>query len=190
MPDRVSALKHLASAPAASAGTHLSEVPAGSILQLQAWPQTVGTVQRVVTDLLRVDTPQIGRATTAPGVTVAAVAPGRYLVAADAPGLAEKFEAALPSADGAVSDMSHGRVILRITGPSAVAVLTTSIALDLDPAMFTVGRVAQTMIHHVDVVLHRRGDAEFELWVLRGFAEALLEWLLDQGEPFGVAFSG
>ena len=27
-------------------------------------------------------------------------------------------------------------------------------------------------------------------WVLRGFAEALLEWLLDQGEPLGVAFSG
>ena len=61
---------------------------------------------------------------------------------------------------------------------------------DLDPAVFPAGRVVQTMIHHIDVVIHRRSEAHFDLWVLRSFAESLAEWLLDQGVELGIGFAG
>jgi sarcosine oxidase subunit gamma len=80
-------------------------------------------------------------------------------------------------------------VILKLDGEASASVLATSVALDLDLAAFPAGRVAQTMIHHVDVVIHRRSETGFELWVLRSFAESLAEWLLDQGEPAGMGFA-
>jgi sarcosine oxidase subunit gamma len=63
------------------------------------------------------------------------------------------------------------------------------VAIDLDPAVFPPGRAAQTMIHHIDVLVHRTAETTFELWVLRSFAESLAEWVLDAGQEFGAAFS-
>lgn len=193
MADRLSALAHLAPpSPAAAAGearVRLSEVRPGSILQVAAWPDTLLTVQAVIAELTGVRAPNLRAAAVETGATVAAVAPGRYLIAAAADGLAARFEAALPAADGAVTDLSHGRAILRLEGEAAAAVLAKCVALDLDPQEFPPGRVAQTMIHHVDVLLHRTAAEAFELWVLRGFAESLGEWLLDAGLEFGVGFA-
>ena len=45
------------------------------------------------------------------------------------------------------------------------------------------------MIHHIDVVIHRRAETHFELWVLRSFAEALAEWLLDAGIEDEIGFA-
>jgi heterotetrameric sarcosine oxidase gamma subunit len=46
------------------------------------------------------------------------------------------------------------------------------------------------MIHHIDVMLHRRAESCFDLWVFRSFAEALAEWLLDAGAEDEIAFAG
>jgi sarcosine oxidase subunit gamma len=190
MAERLSSLVHLPGAPAAGGRLSLSEVRGGSILQVQAWPETAEIVRRVISaELGGADAPAVGKAIAVSGVTVAAVAPGRYLIAADASDLPQRFECALPSEYGAVTDISHGRVILKLEGEAAGDVLSTSVALDLDATVFPPGRVVQTMIHHVDVVIHRRSDTHFELWVLRSFAESLAEWLLDQGVPFGIGLA-
>lgn len=183
MAERHSALAHLPAQPATAAAA-LSEVRTSSILQLQAWPDTLETVREVVAEITGIEAPELGTAVASGGATIAAVAPGRFLLAAAADDLAEKFEAALPANDAAVTDISHGRVILRLEGRAAANVLATSVALDLDPSAFPPGRVAQTMIHHVDVVLHRQNETRFDLWVLRSFAESLAEWLVDQALPF------
>jgi heterotetrameric sarcosine oxidase gamma subunit len=188
MAERLSALAHLPTAAGGGRVT-LSEIRAGSILQIQAWPETAEAVRRVIAELLGVEAPAIGKATVGTGVTVAAIAPGRYLASANAAELPQKFEAAFPSSDAAVSDISHGRVILRLEGEAAAPVLSTSVALDLDASVFPAGRVVQTMIHHIDVVIHRRSETHFELWVLRSFAESLAEWLLDQSLELGSRFA-
>ena len=97
-----------------------------------------------------------------------------------------RFEAALTAADATVTDLSHGRTILRLEGEAAADVLAKGVAIDLDPAAFPTDRVAQSMIHHIDIVLHRLGPDAFELWVLRSFAESLAEWLLEAGAEFGI----
>jgi sarcosine oxidase subunit gamma len=189
MADRASALTRFARPAPADARVRLTEVRPGSLLQVAAWPDTLTTVRTVIAELTGAEAPPLGRAAVAGDVTVAAVAPGRFLVASAADDLAARFEAALPASDGAVSDLSQGRAILRLEGEAATAVLAKGVALDLDPREFPPGRVAQTMIHHVDVLLHRTGADSFELWVLRGFAEALAEWLIDAGLEFGIGLS-
>lgn len=84
-----------------------------------------------------------------------------------------------------VSDQSHGRVIIRITGSKSRRVLTKGTPVDLHPDEFPVGRSAVTQMAHVGVHLTRVGDDAFELSVFRGFAESFWEWLTQQAEEFG-----
>jgi methylglutamate dehydrogenase subunit D len=185
---RRSALADLSGPAPRNAVVRATEIRPGSILQVGAWPDTLRTVETVIEELLGVQVPPVGSAVADPNLTVAAIAPGRYLISGMAPDLAQRFEAALPSADGAVTNLLHGRVILRLDGEAA-ALLSRCVAIDLDPSVFPAGRVAQTMIHHVDVLIHRQKRTVFDLWMLRSFAESLVDWLLDAGLELGVSFA-
>jgi methylglutamate dehydrogenase subunit D len=190
MAERRGALAELPAGAADAARVSLREIMPGSILQIQAWPDSLPAVQSVVSDLLGVTVPPMGSTAGGDGQPlVAAIAPGRFLVRADATDLPERFAAALTAEDGAVTDLTHGRTVLRLEGDGAATVLGKCVALDLDLAAFPPGRVAQTAIHHIDVVLHRRSESSFDLWALRSFAESLAEWLLDAGGPIGPSSS-
>ena len=84
-----------------------------------------------------------------------------------------------------VSDQSHGRIIIRITGPKARAVLAKGTPVDLYPDEFPVGKSAMTQMAHVGVHLTRVGADAYDLSVFRGFSESFWEWLTEQAEEFG-----
>ncbi len=84
-----------------------------------------------------------------------------------------------------VSDQSHGRVLLRLTGPKARAVLAKGTPVDLHPDAFPVGKSALTQMAHVGVHLTRVGADTYDLSVFRGFAESFWEWITEQSEEFG-----
>jgi sarcosine oxidase subunit gamma len=189
MAERLSALAHLPVTAADGAGVTLTELRPAAILQVQAWPNSLSTTKAVIAELLGLDAPAVGLAAAREELLVAAAAPGRYLVVGTAANIRERFEGTLPPSVGAVTDLSHGRTMLRLEGDAAAGVLSKCVALDLHSSAFPPGRVAQTMIHHIDVMLHRRAESSFDLWVLRSFAEALAEWLLDAGAEYEIAFS-
>jgi sarcosine oxidase subunit gamma len=84
-----------------------------------------------------------------------------------------------------VSDQSHGRIIIRISGPNARQVLAKGTPVDLHQDKFPIGKSAVTQMAHVGVHLTRTGENTFELSVFRGFAESFWEWLAQQSEEFG-----
>lgn len=77
-----------------------------------------------------------------------------------------------------LSDQSHGRVRLRLSGPRAAECLAKGTAIDLHPNVFPEGQSAITLFNHISVLLTRTGPEAFELAVLRSFAESLHETLL------------
>jgi sarcosine oxidase subunit gamma len=166
-------------ARSSGSGARISEVRVGTILQVQAWPETLPAVKAALAGILFGEPPALGEAVERAGTTVAHVAPGRFMLASADAGLAARVAEAIAAADGAVTDLSHGRAILALDGEAALPVLQKCVTLDL--GAFPVGRAAPTAIHHIDVLIHRRTEARFELWVLRSFAVALAEWLLDMG---------
>lgn len=85
----------------------------------------------------------------------------------------------------AVSDQSHGRVIISISGPKSRHVLVKGTPVDLHADEFPIGRCAVTQMAHVGVHLARVGEDAFEVSVFRGFAESFWEWLTTQAEEFG-----
>jgi sarcosine oxidase subunit gamma len=84
-----------------------------------------------------------------------------------------------------VSDQSHGRVIIRIAGPKARAVLAKGTPVDLHPDAFPVGKSALTQMAHVGVHLTRVGADGYDVSVFRGFSESFWEWITEQAEEFG-----
>lgn len=84
-----------------------------------------------------------------------------------------------------VSDQSHGRVIIRLTGPKARAVLAKGTPVDLHPDAFPIGKSALTQMAHVGVHLTRAGSDSYDVSVFRGFSESFWEWMTEQAEEFG-----
>lgn len=202
MVERRSALAHLArvtdrgqddDAPdggSAGGALLLQELLYGSIVQIAAWPDTLPRVTTVLRETLEFDPAPLGRFVEGGNACGATLFPGRILVLAKEPALGARLEAALPSAEAAVTDLTHGRVALCLAGENGADVLAKGCAIDFDPAAFPAGRAAQTLLGHVDALILRREAASFEIVVLRGFAEALAEWLVDAGLEFGIAFTG
>ncbi|NJM30278.1 MAG: sarcosine oxidase subunit gamma [Rhizobiales bacterium] len=84
-----------------------------------------------------------------------------------------------------LSDQSHGRIVIRIEGPKARAVLAKGTPIDLHAGEFPVGKSALTQMAHVGVHVTRVGEDAFELSLFRGFAESFWEWLTLMSEEFG-----
>jgi sarcosine oxidase subunit gamma len=185
MADRGSPLAHFPDGGAEGRRVTLREVQPDSILQVQAWPASLATVQSLLAELFGEAAPPAGRATSLDAFFLGAIGAGRFLMAGDAD-LAGRLARLLPAGEAAVVELSHGRTILRIEGAEAPDVLARCVAIDVDASAFPPGRLAQTMIHHIDVLLHRRGGDVFDLWVGRSFAAALAEWLVDAGAEFGL----
>ena len=121
------------------------------------------------------------------GAAVLWAGPDQYFVQAESRGegaLATELASLLTGA-ASVSDQSHGRVVIRLTGPKARAVLAKGTPVDLHPDVFAIGHSALTQMAHVGVHLTRVGADSFDLSVFRGFSESFWEWLTEQAEEFG-----
>lgn len=84
-----------------------------------------------------------------------------------------------------LSDQSHGRITLAVSGPHARDVLAKGTPVDLHPRAFGEGRCAVTQMAHVGVHLAQTGPDDFELSLFRGFAESFWEWLTEMSLEFG-----
>ncbi|WP_373503325.1 sarcosine oxidase subunit gamma [Aestuariivirga sp.] len=121
------------------------------------------------------------------GYTAQWAGPDQYFVLAEgrAEGVLYADVKAALAGIASVSDQSHGRVILRISGPKARNVLAKGTPVDLHPDVFPVGKSALTQMAHVGVHLTRVGEDVFDLSVFRGFSESFWEWITSQAEEFG-----
>ena len=94
---------------------------------------------------------------------------------------------ALDGQHAAVTDVSHSRAILALSGPDAHAVLAKGCPLDFHPRVFAPGRCAQSRLAKCQVLVHRTSAAPaFEIYVHRSFAQYAWTWLEDAGREFGV----
>jgi sarcosine oxidase subunit gamma len=98
---------------------------------------------------------------------------------------------ALSDIHAAITDVSDGRVALRLAGPSARDVLAKGCPLDLHPRAFASGSCAQSLLAKASVLIHLLDDEAqrgptFDLYVARSFAHYLFAWLEDAGREYGV----
>lgn len=121
------------------------------------------------------------------GYTAQWAGPDQYFVLAEGRGEGALYRDLKAKLAGiaSVSDQSHGRVIIRLAGPKARAVLAKGTPVDLHPDAFPVGKSALTQMAHVGIHMTRVGADAYDLSVFRGFAESYWEWITEQAEEFG-----
>jgi sarcosine oxidase subunit gamma len=120
--------------------------------------------------------------------------PDQWLVtcpASEVGGLVGALRAALGGVHAAITDLTDGRVALRVAGPSARDVLAKGTPLDLHPRAFPPGRCAGTLLGKATVVIHLLDDdpesgGSLDVYVARSFAHYLWTWLEDAGREYGA----
>lgn len=117
------------------------------------------------------------------GVDVLWLGPDEWLLvapASDRDALTETVCEAVAQ-DGAVTDVSAQRTIVRLTGPPVREVLARGCAIDLHPNVTPVDSCVQTLLAQTGVILVVNDEAASDLLVLvrASFAEYFADWLID-----------
>ncbi|WP_179953873.1 sarcosine oxidase subunit gamma [Denitrobaculum tricleocarpae] len=167
-------------------GLELLELRPATMLQLGAWPDTKGALEAILSDHLKLEVPVTpGQAAVSPEGTLMVMAPGRYLLVSDNGDITQSLLEKIAVETGVLTDLSHARAGIRISGRNAADVLLKGVVIDLDIRAFTVGSVAQSSFHHVGLTLHRKDETTFDLFVFRGFAVSFWEALTDAALEYG-----
>lgn len=93
--------------------------------------------------------------------------------------LVAKLRAALEGRHSAVVDVSDYYVVMRLSGPRTLEVLSKGTPLDVHPRSFHTGACAQTRFGHATVLLHKVSDDAVDLQVRWSFAEYVWSYIVD-----------
>ena len=118
------------------------------------------------------------------------MAPRRWwLIEGQEPAAEAEFTAAL-AGRAALTDLSHGRTVVRLGGTAGRSVLAKLCRIDLHASALPPRRVAQTALGQVPTLLHALEDEQgFDLYLPRSLAASAVASLIDASEEFGIALS-
>jgi sarcosine oxidase subunit gamma len=126
--------------------------------------------------------------------TILWTGPGRWLVVRPAgtePDLAARLRATIAPDAASVIDLGQSRAVVRVSGPHARDVLAKGTGLDLHPRAFPAGACAQTVLGHINALLHAVDDAPaIDVYVARSFALTFWEWLTEAAGEYGYRVDG
>jgi sarcosine oxidase subunit gamma len=172
-------------------GVTLKERHPASLVQVAGWPSSAGALTERLREETGVAPPPPGNGATNDDLALLWTAPGRWLIVPETRAdLADTLTAAIDLDIGTVSDLGQARCVLRLSGPMAPSVLAKGLPIDLHLRAFPVDGVVQGSLHHMGILVHRVAADAFDLYVFRGFAVSLLEWLTDAAAEYGCAVDG
>ncbi len=164
--------RHGASADAGDTPLTLTERRPGSIVEVGCWPDTLNRMQMVL--------PQLAR-----DAVILNLAPGRWWVNADRPGMATELQRGIDAGLGAVTDLSDARAVLRVSGPAMPDLMSRLLPLDFRPDSLTPGSSAETVTAHMGTTVHRVDAATVDLFVFRGFTRSFLHHVQEAARGIG-----
>ena len=80
---------------------------------------------------------------------------------------------------GAVTNVSDHWIMINLKGNKVYDLLSKSCPYNFNEYKKKKGSVAQTIVNHIDVILHNKEDNNLNLFVRRSFSEDLWLWLND-----------
>lgn len=101
----------------------------------------------------------------------------------------EKLGDATRKGGGAVTDVSAGRSLFRLSGPNALDILAKGCPLDLHPNVVRPGFVAGSVLAKITVLIHLREEDGVDLYFGRSFADYLWAWLEEAGTDCGLTIA-
>lgn len=120
------------------------------------------------------------------GATLLWTGPGQWFALSASLGpeaLLAKLAERLSSSDATISDLSHARTVLRVSGPAWKDLLAKGCPADIDA--MAPGDCVASLLSHFTVVIHCTGVDSADVYVFRSFGASLWEWLRGGAAEFG-----
>jgi heterotetrameric sarcosine oxidase gamma subunit len=169
-----------------SVGVMLAETQPGSIVQLAAWRGEEGALISAIKEVTGLALPDgAGGGVSTDTKAVFGFAPAKFLITDQEEGLAADFAKAVSAEIGTVTDLSHGRIAIRIAGPKAEWVLAKFFAVDFSLPAMPLGSGLSTMHHDIFAQIQRTGADQFDIYVFRSFARSFWNSLCHASEEVG-----
>jgi len=179
---------------AGEAGVSLTEIRNFDLVQVMARRGKAADMTNAAKSRFGVAAPETPKAVQISDAVLIWSGPDQFLVLSKGGkhAMADLGQAFASSAS--LSDQSHARVLISISGAKARAMLAKLSSIDLHPAAFPVGAAAATSMDHTSVTLWRGSDradglAVFNVLVFATFAESLWHTMLDSAAEYGVAIA-
>ena len=83
---------------------------------------------------------------------------------------------------GSVTNVTDHFIIFSLSGSNIFEILSKSCPFNLDSKNFGNNNVAQTLLNHIDVTIHRKSENDVDLYVRRSFASYLWNWIKDSAK--------
>jgi sarcosine oxidase subunit gamma len=112
--------------------------------------------------------------------------PGQWFAVSaslDADALLAKLQERLSSTQATLSDLSHARTVLRVSGAAWRDLLAKGCPADMDA--MTPGDCVASLLSHFTVIIHCVSDNSADVYVFRSFGASLWEWLQGGAAEFG-----
>ncbi|TIO08738.1 sarcosine oxidase subunit gamma family protein [Mesorhizobium sp.] len=175
-------------------GVSLTEVRNFELIQIMARRGRWADLASAAKTRFGVAAPDVPKAIQSPDAALIWSGPDQFLVLSKggkhtfAP-LSQAF-----SQSASLSDQSHARALIGVSGAKARTMLAKLSSIDLHPTVFPIGAAAATSIDHTSVNLWRGNDrpdgqAVFNLLVFATFAESLWHTILDAAAEYGVSIA-
>ncbi|MBI3370897.1 MAG: hypothetical protein HY017_03940 [Betaproteobacteria bacterium] len=163
-----------------------------TLVQVSGWPGSFRELCRKLETLLACRMPEDGLKAISQGQrSIFRVGPERLWVAGPSDDdLLMRFDGAALGEEAVVTEIGHSRTIVRAAGAEARTLLNRGLPIDLDFTAFPVDAFAQSVIHHMPVLVHRVGDSDFDVYVARDYAVSFWEWLTGAARSLGCQISG
>jgi len=173
------------------AGVSLTEIRNFDLVQIMARRGKTLDMAKAAKTRFGIAAPETPKAVAASDATLIWSGPDQFFVLSK--GGKHSIGALAPAfaALASLSDQSHARVLISVSGGKARAMLAKLSSIDLHADMFGVGAAAATSMDHTSVTLWRGqdradGQAVFNLLVFATFAESLWHTILDSAAEYGV----
>jgi methylglutamate dehydrogenase subunit D len=175
--------------PTERAAVRLQERHNLQIRQIAAWRDAdLAPLRAALVESPGIALPDGPDAACADGRVALRIAPRRWWLVEEPGRAAESDLVAALAGRAALTDLSHARTVLRLGGPAGRSVLAKLCRIDLHPSALPPGRVAQTALGQVPVLIHALDDGSgFDLYLPRSLAVSAAASLIDAAEEFGIA---
>jgi sarcosine oxidase subunit gamma len=168
-------------------GVTFAERRALSIIQVAAWEGQADAVVASIEQAAGVKPSRTAcTATQSADASALWVGPDRWLIVEkEQRDLDTTIRNAVSTEMAAITDQSHSRCVIRISGVEARNVLRKGTTLDLDVAVFKAGGVQTTSLFHMNGVIHCIDDDRFDLYVARSFGQSFFEVITHAAAEYG-----
>jgi len=174
--------------PASGPGIFLSQRRGLALVQLATDAESYTAAAQHIEAALGLVLPLApNRATVTETLAALWIGPARALIVGrEGDGLEQKLAQALVGLEAALTELSHGRSVIRLEGTRLRDLLAKGCGLDFHARAFAAGAALQSSYAGINVLLHARDEPlAVDLYVGRGFAFSLWQHLLEGALEYG-----